>query len=52
MIEKAIPGARVELIRGGGGDFIVTVGDREIWNKRRQGDQFPETPAILAELRD
>jgi predicted Rdx family selenoprotein len=41
----------VELIRGGGGDFIVIADGREIWNKRRQGDQFPETGAILAELR-
>jgi predicted Rdx family selenoprotein len=39
------------LIRGGGGDFIVVADGRELWNKRRMGDEFPEPNAILEKLR-
>ncbi|MFQ5506332.1 MAG: Rdx family protein [Planctomycetota bacterium] len=49
-IEKAFPEAEVELIAGGGGDFIVKNGAKELWNKRRMGDEFPEHQAILGKL--
>ena len=42
--------AEIQLIPGGGGDFIVTTDGRQIWHKRQMGDEFPEHGAILAEL--
>lgn len=42
----------MELVRGGGGDFIVTVDGRELWNKRASGRGFPEPEVILEQMRD
>jgi predicted Rdx family selenoprotein len=50
VIRKARPQAAIELKPGKGGDFIVTVDDREIWNKRRQDDEFPRDDQILDQL--
>lgn len=50
MIQKARPEAGIELVRGKGGDFIVTVDGREIWNKRRMDDEFPRDEQILEQL--
>jgi predicted Rdx family selenoprotein len=51
-IETAFPGTKVELRGGGRGDFIVTADGRELWNKRRMGDQFPDEDAIVEMLRN
>ena len=50
-IERAFPDAEVELIRGGGGDFIVIADGQELWNKRRMGDEFPVPDVIVEKLR-
>ncbi len=49
-IERAFPGATVELVPGGRGDFIVSAGDQRLWDKRKMGDEFPESAAILEAL--
>jgi len=52
-IEAAHPGAKVELVKGGKGDFIVTRRDgerRELWNKRAKDGGFPEHQQILEQL--
>jgi len=50
-IESSIPGATVELIEGGRGDFIVKRGDDVLWDKRNDQGRFPEDAEILALLR-
>lgn len=37
-------------MRGGKGDFIVTVDDKVLWDKRRDGG-FPAEDALVARLR-
>lgn len=48
-IRDAIPGAEVELVRGGRGDFIVTAGGRRVWDKKQVG-RFPEPHEVLDQL--
>lgn len=50
-IEQQIPGAKVELIRGKGGNFIVVADGKTLWHKRQMGDEFPDEPALLAQLK-
>ncbi|MEM1033930.1 MAG: hypothetical protein AAGN82_26580 [Myxococcota bacterium] len=55
MIKERHPGAVVDLIEGGRGDFIVTRLDgadapRELWNKRAVQDQHPRPEQILEQL--
>lgn len=50
-IRERHTGAQVELKPGGRGDFIVTVDGRKVWDKRAQGDEFPDDEALLDELR-
>ena len=50
-MRSAFPDVDIELIPGGGGDFIVVADGRQLWHKRRMGDAFPEHETILAELR-
>lgn len=46
-----MPGAKVEKIPGGKGDFLVKAGPRLLWDKRgRDGDRFPEPREILSQL--
>ena len=40
-----------ELIRGGGGDFIIIANGERLWHKREMGDAFPEEGAIVDTLR-
>lgn len=40
----------METIPGGKGDFIVKVDGREVWNKRRMNDEFPDESDILPKL--
>lgn len=47
---QAEVGYEVELIKGGGGEFIVTAGDTQIFSKKEVG-RFPEHDEILAALR-
>lgn len=46
-MKDAFPGVEVDLIRGGGGDYIIIAAGQEIWNKRAMGDAFPEEDAIV-----
>jgi len=50
VIRDSHPDADVELIKGGGGDFIVTSDGRQVWHKRQMGDEFPEHDTILDKL--
>lgn len=50
-IQKAHPQAEIQLQPGGRGDFIVTVDGKQLWDKRRMDDEFPEDEQILAQLR-
>lgn len=49
-IERAFPGTNVELVPGGRGDFIVSAGEQRLWDKRKMGDEFPESAVILEAL--
>lgn len=55
-IKTEHPGVDIDLVRGGGGDFIVTRTDasptRELWNKNATGRGFPDADAILSQLED
>lgn len=51
MIVKAFPDAQVKLEGGGRGDFIVTAGGRELWNRRQMGGRFPKDDDIIEALR-
>lgn len=50
-IREAFPGAEVELVPGGRGDFIVTVDGERVWDKRAMGDEFPDEERLVAQLR-
>jgi predicted Rdx family selenoprotein len=50
-ITRAFPKAKIELQPGGRGDFIVTIDGKQVWNKRRHNDEFPETSDILGALK-
>ncbi len=43
-------GLQVELVRGGGGVFDVTLGEELLFSRHRQG-RFPEPGEILTMLR-
>lgn len=50
-IEGSVADSTVELKPGGRGDFIVTTDDgRTLWDKRKQGDAFPEHDEVLSQL--
>jgi selT/selW/selH-like putative selenoprotein len=36
---------------GGRGDFVVTVDGQRVWDKRKQGDEFPDEAALVASLK-
>ena len=46
-----MPGTEVELVKGGRGDFIVTADGSVVWNKKKQGDQFPDEARVVEALR-
>jgi predicted Rdx family selenoprotein len=46
------PDAKVALIKGGSGDFIVIADGQELWHKRQMGDEFPENQVILDKLEE
>jgi selenoprotein W-related protein len=48
-IEKAVPGARIELIEGSGGVFEVKRDGRLIFSKKKTG-RFPEPDEVLRQL--
>ena len=45
-----MPGAEVEIVPGGRGEFTVTADGRTLWNKQVQGS-FPDPKALVAELK-
>ena len=49
-ISNALPNAKIELIRGSGGDFIVIADGAEVWNKRAMDERFPDEVALAKEL--
>ena len=49
-IEAVHPQATIDLKPGGRGDFIVIADDREVWNKRQMGDEFPAHDVVLERL--
>jgi selT/selW/selH-like putative selenoprotein len=38
-------------VKGGRGDFIVTVDGEEVWNKNRSGRGFPDPDELVEDLR-
>jgi predicted Rdx family selenoprotein len=50
-IRREFPEAEIELIPGGGGNFIVHRDGDLLWHKRQMGDAFPEHAVILEKLR-
>ena len=50
-IKNAFPGVELELIRGGGGNYIIIANGERLWHKREMGDAFPEESVIVAKLR-
>ncbi len=50
-IEASFPGATVELIGGGRGDFIVKRDDEIFWDKRNVEGRFPDDGEVVARLR-
>jgi predicted Rdx family selenoprotein len=50
-IQKALPAAKVDLIKGGKGAFIVTADGQQIWNKREMGDEFPDEDKLVLEMK-
>lgn len=49
-IQAQCSGARVSLVPGGGGDFIVTVDGQVHWDKRNVQGRFPDEDALVARL--
>lgn len=49
-ITKAHPDAKVDLIKGKGGVFNVTVDGREIWNKKEMGGEYPNEDQLVSGL--
>ncbi len=49
-LQAAFADLDIELVRGRGGVFTVTVDGREVWNKRETG-RFPNPGEIVAALR-
>lgn len=37
-------------MKGGRGDFIVTADGKQLWDKKRMGDDFPEEQEIIDRL--
>jgi len=50
-IKKELPGAEIELARGGRGDFLVTADGVTIWDKQKTGS-FPDEGKLVAALLD
>ncbi len=49
-LKDAFGEVEVELVRGRGGVFIVTVDGRDVWNKRETG-RFPAPGEVVTALR-
>jgi len=49
-IREQHPSANVDITPGGKGDFIVKANGRTLWDKLKQGDEFPEPEAILSQI--
>ena len=44
------PDAEVELVKGGRGDFIVTVDGQQRWHKNQMGGEYPDEAKLIASL--
>jgi predicted Rdx family selenoprotein len=51
-IKKAHPSARIDLIKGSRGAFVVTVDGTEMWNKHEMGDEFPDEDRLVATMKE
>ncbi|MBT8496455.1 MAG: Rdx family protein [Deltaproteobacteria bacterium] len=49
-IREAHPDLEVELIGGGRGDFIVTLGQQRVWDKKGADGGFPGHDQVLERL--
>ena len=49
-IKEQRPSVSVEITPGGKGDFIVKADGKTLWDKMKQGDEFPEHDAILSQI--
>ena len=49
-IQEQHSSATVDITPGGKGDFIVKANGQTLWDKLKQGDEFPEHDAILSQL--
>jgi len=50
VLAKEVPGAQVELIDGGRGDFIVHADGELVWDKKGADGGFPSEAEVLARL--
>jgi len=50
-LEQTFPESTVELIPGGRGDFIVTVDQRVVWDKKQMNNNFPDEDRLVNGLR-
>ncbi len=49
-LKKAFPEVKVDLIKGRGGVYNITVDGREVWNKREMNDEYPDDDALIRAL--
>ena len=49
-IRQAFPDAKIDLVKGGRGDFTVTADGRLLWDKHETGE-FPREADIVGMLR-
>ncbi|MBL9075982.1 MAG: Rdx family protein [Planctomycetes bacterium] len=49
-LQAAVPGAAVETLPGGKGDFRVASDGKVLWDKRGADGRFPEPAEVLARL--
>ena len=49
-IQDTFSDAKVELIGGGRGDFIVKVDGAELWNKKQMGNEFPQEETLIRQI--
>lgn len=49
-IRVAFPDAEVQLIPGGGGDFIVHQDGKKIWDKNADQSGFPDETSLVTSL--
>jgi len=49
-LREEIADVEIDMIRGGGGDYIVIVDGEELWNKKSSGRGFPDEGVLVDEI--